>query len=211
MELGVATDESSQLAKGLVSRLKSKGGRLPGPPKNGYPFPDEKETQNTSRKISTVQFAQPGRIHAKPSPSQEQNAARQRPRYHVSIYGCSSQAYGIIAAKDEHTWHALLGMPTFFQEHPRRDAAALRKLMNLKPFFISYKESFNWISLGESPQTNAAQPAGPGAGSSSGVVANTNGGNAAHTDPSVNGRWDAWKNRPVEDLGIYGGWFKQAK
>lgn len=147
MELGLPTGD---LGEGLPSRLLSHPTRPPQPPNDGYPFPSQQNMPQPSQ--DTVIFYEP-------LPASVTRASQERhPRYRIEIFGCSTNSYGVIAADTEASWRTLLGVPTVVEEHPRHSNAAIQKLLNLKPFFISYKESFNWISLGEEADPKDQQP-----------------------------------------------------
>jgi hypothetical protein len=64
------------------------------------------------------------------------------PRYAISIMGCSSSVYNVIAPDQQDTYARLLLISEdLFDEHPRQDPLALELLRSMKPSW-SY-ETFN--------------------------------------------------------------------
>ena len=66
-------------------------------------------------------------------------------RYSISANGCSNTVYDVISPLEKPAFKFLLGSADFLGEHPRTDAASLRAVRNMKPFWSAGFECYHWI------------------------------------------------------------------
>lgn len=77
---------------------------------------------------------------------QSQTQKRKHPRYEISVSGCSNTLYNLITEDKVVKYKEILRMPELIPEHTRKET--ISQVMQMKPVFVSGKESYAWIESG---------------------------------------------------------------
>ena len=83
-----------------------------------------------------------------PTRQTRQRAPIAHPRYNIHLCGCTSEVYNVIKENEATAYQGMLAKMSILEHHPHRNRESLETVLNMKPFWTSYQESYEWIDFG---------------------------------------------------------------
>ncbi|KAG6835607.1 hypothetical protein H0H93_016564 [Arthromyces matolae] len=150
MELGVA---NTKKPRKVVTKKSKQANTRAGAP---VPAPSTPPGNDTSFPMdsSPAELRVKSYDHDRPTPG----APEDRPRYDITIRGCSQKVYSVIP-QDNYSYERLLASKDILSEHPRlepRFSKEYRKaIIQMKPFWVK-DESYDWLTMKNTSRVGAA-------------------------------------------------------
>ncbi|KAG6807430.1 hypothetical protein H0H92_009387, partial [Tricholoma furcatifolium] len=140
MELGVLKFPKHRAAKGSTAKAATAGSTS---------TPKQSRTQPPMSSPADIQIRD---FTAEPKPKTRKAKAKTEakrhihPRYEITIRGCSSVVYNVIAPANKASYDKLLGHKPILGEHPRTGHAFQEAILRMKPYWVS-SSSYDWAEM----------------------------------------------------------------